>query len=172
MTVLTICHCGCTENIAKTGGLTPPNVAALNQVVNQLYLAVGLPPTFNIGRRRLLEGDQEGDSVRDAKYIAPGDEDNFFQRDNFYEREIPVETPPEESPAAGSVTELAPPEGFCYTLAPNENKFEPVLTDCVVSVLGNGDAGDCCRVCSETANCTGYSYISGGRWKVSPPQAS
>jgi hypothetical protein len=54
------------------------------------------------------------------------------------------------------------PGPFCFPLAANEDNYQALLADCKVANEGLEDAGACCVHCSSIANCTGFSYISGG----------
>ncbi len=87
----------------------------------------------NQGRRRLGEEDDEDD----ANVFSAGEQDN------------------KKGPTEGGGP-------FCFPLAANEERYQPLLMDCKVSDQGSEDAGACCVQCSSTANCTGFSYISGG----------
>lgn len=127
-------------------GVAAGNTAAVSAYVRLLLSKLGLNARlYNsgllAGRRRLGEEEDEDEGV----------------------------APPDTQSASNGAAEEGGP--FCFPLAANDEKYQPFLTDCKVVDQGFEDAGACCVQCSNTANCTGFSYISGGRPAVHSPDA-
>lgn len=116
------------------------NTAAIATYIRVLLQNLGVPRSQlaslglgNFGRRRLGEDDDEDESAQAA------------------EEKVAL--------VAANQNEEGP---FCFPLSANDDKYQPLLTDCKVVDKGFEDAGACCVQCSSTSNCTGFSYISGG----------